>query len=260
MSPTHAARWSHEEHCSALETEVRRLAEAGAQADPGAEVPTCPGWTAAKLLKHVGITHRWVEHMARERLAVPVRPRDVPAAVPEHEKDYPEWIAAGGAAMVATLRATPLDVPLWSWSDGRDVGFWSRRMLHETAVHRADAEFALGREPRVDPAVAADGIDELFGNLAAAGRFATAIGELGAHGTLHFHATDLPGEAGEWTLTLTPEHFTWTHAHGKGDAAARGTASDLLLLVYGRVPPSDARYEVFGDQALLGRWLEKTAF
>jgi hypothetical protein len=134
-------------------------------------------------------------------------------------------------------------------------------MLHETTVHRLDAEFALGREPRAGAAVAVDGVDEFLGNLAAAGRFATALGELDDEGTLHLHATDLPGDgAGEWMVTLTPERFTWAHGHGKGDAAVRGTASDLLLLVYGRVPPVDGRYQVFGDQALLGRWLDKTSF
>ncbi|MEO3809984.1 maleylpyruvate isomerase family mycothiol-dependent enzyme [Sphaerisporangium sp. B11E5] len=254
MSRTRA----HEHHCTALEAEIRRFAEAGAQAGPAPAVPTCPGWTVGKLLKHVGITHRWVEHIVRNRLTEPVRPRDVPAGVPEDEKDYPRWIAEGGAVLVDTLRATPLDVPVWSWSDGRDAGTWSRRMLFETAVHRADAEFALGLEPRVEAALAVDGVDEFLGNLAAAGRFVAALRELDDHGTLHFHATDVEG--GEWMVTLAPERFIWAHGHGKGDVAVRGAASDLLLLIYGRVPPSDPRYQVFGDTGLLGRWLEKTAF
>jgi hypothetical protein len=45
-----------------------------------------------------------------------------------------------------------------------------------------------------------------------------------------------------------------TREHAKGDVAARGTASSLLLFLYGRVPADDL--EVFGDAALLARWRE----
>ena len=69
--------------------------------------------------------------------------------------------------------------------------------------------------------------------------------------TIHFHCTD--GE-GEWLARLSPEGVVVTREHAKGDVAARGTASNLLLFVYGRVPADDL--EVFGDAALLARWRE----
>ena len=40
--------------------------------------------------------------------------------------------------------------------------------------------------------------------------------------------------------------------------AARGTASDLLLLVWGRVTPDAV--DVFGDAALLARWQDRARF
>ena len=40
--------------------------------------------------------------------------------------------------------------------------------------------------------------------------------------------------------------------HAKGDVAARGTASDLLLFLWGRVPAT--ALEVFGDAELLDRF------
>ena len=43
-----------------------------------------------------------------------------------------------------------------------------------------------------------------------------------------------------------------TREHAKGDVAARGTASDLLLFLWGRVPAT--ALEVFGDAALLDRF------
>jgi hypothetical protein len=77
--------------------------------------------------------------------------------------------------------------------------------------------------------------------------------------TLHFHATDLAVGRGEWTIDVGHTDFDWHHGHGKGDVAVRASASDLLLLVYGRIKPSDDRFETFGDQDLLARWLERTA-
>jgi hypothetical protein len=43
----------------------------------------------------------------------------------------------------------------------------------------------------------------------------------------------------------------------KGDRAARGTAADLTLYLWGRGPAS--RIETFGDAALLTRFRELTA-
>jgi len=73
--------------------------------------------------------------------------------------------------------------------------------------------------------------------------------------TMHLHATDVAESAageGEWLVTLGPEGLTVDHKHAKGDVAVRGTASDLLLLLWNRV--SADRCEVFGDAALLEQW------
>jgi hypothetical protein len=43
--------------------------------------------------------------------------------------------------------------------------------------------------------------------------------------------------------------------HSKGDAAVRGPASSLLLLLTHRVEPDDAAFQHFGDRAVLDRWL-----
>jgi predicted lipid carrier protein YhbT len=49
-----------------------------------------------------------------------------------------------------------------------------------------------------------------------------------------------------------------TREHAKGDAAVRGPASDLLLVVYGR-KPTDA-VEVLGDASLFDRFREQAKF
>ena len=67
--------------------------------------------------------------------------------------------------------------------------------------------------------------------------------------TLHLHRTD--GD-GEWLLSSQDDRLVVSHEHARGDAAARGSASDLVLLVWGRRQPT---LEVFGDEAVLDAWL-----
>ena len=147
---------------------------------------------------------------------------------------------------------------MWTWAPGGTAGWWARRLVHETAVHRYDAANALGAPFVLDAAVAVDGVDEFLANLpGAAASFAPGAAELRGEGeTIHFHATDAEGE---WMITLTPEGFTWGHGHGKGDVAARATAADLLLLVYGRLPATSERVQRFGDTELLDRWQQRAA-
>ncbi|GAA3826840.1 maleylpyruvate isomerase family mycothiol-dependent enzyme [Sphaerisporangium flaviroseum] len=252
--------WSHEDYCSAIEVEMRRFVRVAGDADPAAEVPTCPGWTMTKLLKHLGLTQRWAGHIVENRLQVPIPFRQVPVTLPDDDKGYPRWLGEGAVSLVATLRAAGADTAVWSWGPDQRSGFWARRMLHEGTVHRADAEITCGIEPRIDTRIAIDGIDELLDNLSAAPWISDRLKELSGKGeTLHFHATDVGTGSGEWMVTLRPEGFTWEHGHGKGNVAVRGSASDLILLLYGRLKPSDQRFELFGDDDLLARWLGATA-
>jgi hypothetical protein len=78
---------------------------------------------------------------------------------------------------------------------------------------------------------------------------------VGGHGELvHLHATDADGE---WLLELRADRVGVRRGHAKGAAAARGTASDVLLFLWGRVPAD--RLETFGDPALLTRVRELAA-
>ena len=81
-------------------------------------------------------------------------------------------------------------------------------------------------------------------------RLSDNFGEVG-DATVHLHCTDAEGE---WLVANRDGEVTVTQEHAKGDVAARGTASDLLLFLWGRVP-ADA-LEVFGDADLLARFLQ----
>jgi hypothetical protein len=137
--------------------------------------------------------------------------------------------------------------------------------MHEVAVHRWDAQRAVG-EPDPFPAdLAIDGIDELFDvfvPMRLGGRDGIDIG-----GSVHLHCTDIPAgavelagdpggrQAGEWTFSTSDGLFSMNRGHAKGDCAVRGPASDLLLMMWRRIPPTSSSLTMFGDTAILDRWL-----
>jgi uncharacterized protein (TIGR03083 family) len=246
----------HEWLCAGTEAEIARMASVTAGMKPDAPVPTCTGWTAAKLVKHTGIVHRWAERIVATRASDRIEQRDLKVGLPADEAAYPRWLAAGAAPLTAALRSAGPDTAVWAWGAEHSSGWWARRMLHETTVHRADAELALGAWPDIDPAVAADGIEEFLANLPAARRPSARLPELPAGESLHLHATDFDGE---WLIRFDGGTVTWSRGHEKASAAVRGPVAALLLFTYGRIPGSDARLTVFGDAGLPGTWQEKTA-
>ncbi|HEY1737355.1 MAG TPA: maleylpyruvate isomerase family mycothiol-dependent enzyme [Acidimicrobiia bacterium] len=242
--------------CDQLAAIADSFATALDGADLSRPVPTCPDWTLLDLAVHTGRVHRWamllVRELAQERMPAP---RD---GEPGAADDVAGWFRKGGDALVATLRAADPEAPMWSWGVDQSVRFWSRRQVHETAIHQADALIALKRPVQIEVDVAADGIDELLDNLASTRAFSPKIAELHGDGeSIHVHAVDTPDSngIGEWVITLQPDGFGYSHGHAKGDVAVRGTISDLELMMYNRLPVTDDRFEVFGDRALLERWL-----
>jgi uncharacterized protein (TIGR03083 family) len=170
------------------------------------------------------------------------------------------WLAAGTAVMDGAFSAADPDAPMWAWGADKHARFWPRRMLHETAVHRADAEIALGRTPALVAPASADGIDELLDNIPHAGYFAPGVALLVGDGeTLVLVAADL-GEA--WRIRLEPDGYAWAREPA-GDLPATGAvtadAGDLLLWMYGRIGPDDARVAVSGDGDLVARWRRDSA-
>ncbi|MCA1833240.1 MAG: maleylpyruvate isomerase family mycothiol-dependent enzyme [Actinomycetota bacterium] len=244
----------HKWYCDRLGTEIEALAGTIASADWNAKVPTCPDWTMADLIEHLGGVHRWagamVAEIAQERLAREKINWKVPPP-----PELPEWIRSGGKELVANLRNADADAAMWSWGSDKHVRFWSRRQLHETAVHHADALFTLGREPSIDPAVAIDGIDEFLDNLKHAVYFRPNVKELrGDNEALRFRC-----EGATWLVSLVPEGFTWNHDEdAPAGATVHAAPSDLLLFFYGRREPGDPHITIDGDRGLLDRWVENS--
>jgi len=253
----------HEEYCARVSAEITQMASVAQGAAPTSPVPGCPGWDLAKLVKHTGIVHRWAAAVVATRATAPIAANALDVGLPADPARYPQWLTAGGASLVTVLREAGPATDVWSWSPDTGPGsaWWARRMLHETTVHRADAQAAAGIEPSVDSVVAADGIDEFLATAPRGSRPSKRLAELPAGQSIHLHATDEGlGEAGEWLISLGYDGrgngYTWSHGHAKGSLAVRGPAALLLLLAYGRIRADDGRLTFFGDRSLITSWQE----
>jgi uncharacterized protein (TIGR03083 family) len=240
----------HAEYFPIITAHARGLADVARAADLEAQVPSCPDWDVAKLVRHTGTAHRWSAGVVRTR--EPLSPKAIDLAIPEDPTGLPDWLEQSAAELVASLSDADPDDTCWTWTADQRVGFWSRRMAHETAVHRWDGQGALGEPEPFDGALAVDGIDEHLENLPfiVGPEHTTGTGE-----SIHLHCTDRDGE---WLLRLSPRGLEVRREHAKGDVALKGSASDLFLVVLGRVSPM--ALDQFGDSAALDRWQQVLHF
>jgi uncharacterized protein (TIGR03083 family) len=215
-----------------------------------ARVPSCPDWDLAQLAAHVGRVHGW----ATEAVSTGARPAGPPTS-PDDPEAVKAFFAENAGTLLATLSAVEPDKPSWNFSGSDQVAaWWLRRQAHEIAVHRWDAESAVGDPSPIPAELAVDGVDEFLSVLAPlrlGGKDGIDIG-----GSIHLHANDADGE---WTLHTDDGIFRVTKGHSKGDVAVRGPASSLVLLLWNRVGPPDAGLEVFGDRAVLDNWRSITS-
>jgi len=240
------------EQCTYLDTEIQRFADLLAIAQPDARVPTCPDWSIAELARHLGTVHRWAEFLVRHESErrVSLTTLGLDESIPADS----EWILDGGDALLSTLRSADPAAPMWSWGQDQHVRYWSRRQLHETAIHRCDLEIALGIESELDPAVAADAIDEFLTNLAPSAAFSTSVRYLRGNGeALVFGATDVDRA---WTAVLARDSFAIQPGSSDAQAYLLGPASRLALLLYRRVELSDSGVTTNGSGDLVRFWLD----
>jgi uncharacterized protein (TIGR03083 family) len=212
-------------------------------------VPACPGWDLSRLAEHIGQIHRWANFCAGQGR----RPSDEEArALESYDAAIAaEWFRVGATTLADTLRLLDPDAPGWHPFPAEQVNrFWPRRMAHETAIHRWDAERAVGSSATIDPALASDGIDEYF-EIVAPRLIAGGRADLPA-GSLHVHCTDVTGE---WLVWTDDDGYQMVRAHQKGDAALRGPAAAILLKLWGRQADDAAELNPVGDESVLDAWL-----
>jgi len=233
-----------------LDDEFRLLRAAIAGADPWATVPACPEWNADQLAHHVAQTYlHKVECIRQGKFPEDWPPRDLnPSPVGVLDDGYRELTACFDEHRPVDLAAT------WHEPD-QTVGFWIRRMCHESVVHRVDAEQVAGIElAPIPPEVALDGIDEFLTLF---------IGHLSQSWREHFaevlegadpRPVTIAAGGREWTLTAKPEGVEVREEQGTGEEVARisGDPDDVLLWLWGRADDRAVRRK--GDEALIAQF------
>jgi len=234
-----------------LESDVDRISAITAD-QLSLDVAHLDGWTVRSVVGHTG----WVLRFAAASLTSTPENPPARAAVPEPPPgdEVINWFGESWGLADAALESLSGEEARPTWTGPQPASWWLRRLAIEVAIHRWDAESAWMTPTPVDGPLAVDGIDEIL-EVFTPNRmqFSTLNG---SGETVHLHSTD--EREGEWFMTYGPDSVEWERSHTKGDVAARGTASDLLLLLWGRVPP--AKVEIIGDGSLIDRWQSAATF
>jgi uncharacterized protein (TIGR03083 family) len=254
-------RLSYDAYLRHLQAESSRFREVLADCDLDAPVPSCPEWTAADLLWHLGggeVQNFWawiVAHRPAGHEGYPEPSR------PDSAAGLFEAFDSATAALTAALgSADPAD-HAWTWGTEQTVGFIARRQAHEALIHRVDAELAAGTSSDLDPALAADGVEEclavMYGGCPPWGTFTP------GNGLLRFDIAD----AGE-SLWVRLGRFTGTDPEGAThdeddlnvvdepgrdpDVVVTGPAGPMDAWLWHR--GDDAAITVAGDRAVYDRF------
>lgn len=216
----------------------RRLAEvaSGRLAD---DVPSCPGWTVRDLVRHVAEVYEHKIACTLLQQAPDPWPPEWPA-----DHDPVEWFTDAHARLLEMFdRSEPTTPSATWWPPDQTVGFWARRMAHETAVHRVDAELAARALTPMDADLATDGVDEIL-RIMLAGDWSEAPDDAATGQRV---AVVTGGRT--WNVELSREAVAVTEGEGTPNAAVEGDAPDVVLWLWGRA--GDDRVTRSGDAEAL---------
>ena len=202
-----------------------------AEKDLDATVPTCPEWNNLELLNHMKMVW-WFA--ASQINAGNETERTAPSG--EMKNSPLEQLET----LLKACQVNDFSSPCWSWTTNKTVGFWVRRMAHENTVHNWDSEGTLDSRSSISTLLALDGIEEKLFMHPADADFPDA--------SIHLHCTDCEGE---WMLASSGGELEIKREHGKGDAAVKGRAEDILLYLWGR---GQENLECFGDEEVINTW------
>jgi uncharacterized protein (TIGR03083 family) len=215
---------------------LRRVVPTG----PNAAVPTCPGWTVVDLTRHVGEVYLHKTLAMRDG----TEPRPWPLKELADEAPLALLDRAYAGLMLEFAAHKPEDRAGSWYTPDQTVGFWMRRMAHETVIHRIDAELSTGQPVGPVPAdLAVDGVDELLKVF-----LEFSVANWGDR------FSDILTRSRGWTYTLRTEAAAWwvrtragMLAVGDGEADAvdvvvRGPPMELLRWVWNREHAGEASH------------------
>ena len=238
-------------HLEVLSTKVGEFLGT-ARGAMAARVPSCPEWTVADLVVHMGVVWGWAADIVETRV------RADGGTAPEGREGAAllSWAQGQAERLVDALGSADPDADCWTFGQPRSIRFWFRRQALETTLHAWDAQGALGTPAHIGPDVAADGVDEHLSVMVP--RALRLRPDAWTGQTVHLHRTD--GD-GEWVVRLGPGNEVLVeYGHSKADAALRGTAEALWLWCTNRATADEVGVERFGDDGIVARWATEMTF
>jgi uncharacterized protein (TIGR03083 family) len=216
-----------------IEDRSAALRAATRDADLDTRVPSCPDWTVRDLVAHLGeVQLFWAAVVAAGPAAAPPDADEAHGSLPG--ADLIAWSADATDKLVRALTGAGPDRSCWTWWTGTGAPSTSeavaRHQVQEAGVHAFDAQEAAGHAEPLPADVAADGVGEFL---------TVGMATMGAWphepGRVALAATD----GSMWLVDLSEAGArAEPAAPGTGQAQpgawVRGTASDLVLALYGR--------------------------
>src|SRR3954453_21869675 len=224
-----------------LATDGAALRDAATDLD--AAVSTCPGWSVRDAVEHTAVVYAHKATIIEGSMDGP--PADWPPTFVYD--DVREFYDEQLHRVIEALRTRDPATSVWTWyPPDQTVGFWVRRMMQETVIHRADVESAVGRTPDVPDEVAADGINELLELMVCNDDEEFYEGHVPGRGQRIAIAT--AGSA--WTVTLGPKTASFTRELAPdADVSLAGKGGPMLLALWNRLPYSAVT--ATGDESAL---------
>ncbi|MFC9793011.1 maleylpyruvate isomerase family mycothiol-dependent enzyme [Streptomyces sp. NPDC127584] len=225
---------------------------AAVAAAPGldADVPSCPGWTLYDLANHLSEGDRFWASIVLNTAPGGERPSKDGRAAPREREALVTWLADSTEQLLTALREAGPDRGCWAWweplASPHTVGAVARRRVPESLIHTYDAQLASGAPQELPTTEAVDAIEEFLATVCTG-----TVPWPGEPATMDYHAA----EAGSWRQTVDAAGSRFTRlgaaeaAESGPTAAIHGTASEMALLMYMRVPAGSLRME--GDADLL---------
>lgn len=205
-----------------------------------------PGWRVHDVIAHLAGDFLWV----LGTLATRERPRAGLVAVETLGAALcDEWDAVAARLLNRLEVIDPMEpCPNFAQGDRGVLGFYPRHQALETTIHRWDVESAVGEHAPIDAVVAADGIAELFEVYTR--RYSPH--HLAAPLTLACSDT-----ASGWLIAPAErDGFVEIERWTGGGADIEARADELLLLMWQRIDPDDARVRYRVDPATVRPFLQ----
>jgi hypothetical protein len=210
-------------------------------------VPSRPDAAIADILLDTARLYRWTVEALYTR---PSADGEIPEPAPVHAEG-PAVLDVFDQSLAAVLDAVEArgpDSPAWTWAPVNwRAEFWHRRVAVATGLARWDLQMAVGATAPVPAALASEAITEVFEAFIPSGT---------RRGT-HPHATGLvqlfaQDADATWFVRLREGRVALLdHPDARTDLQARaaGSASDIALALWGRLPFGIC--DVAGDESLL---------